>query len=337
MLSGLNKQSAVAKANSLKPRHCKTHRKETPGDRNQFLDPASPVNFFRGREHPATRDGRDKRLRTLLSEPLVLFMLFGGLLFAADALRHPDLAGKREIVVSGADVERLHQLATAQYGSAPDPARLRELVRAYVREEVLYREAIAGGLDRDDVVLRRRLVQKFEFLAQADVRVPDEQQVMTYYQAHLATYTAPARLAFEQLSFSPARHGSDTDDLAAQALAHLRAGRVDVASDPSMFARTVTSQSQQDVARDFGADFAAALFAQEGNQWAGPLRSAHGLHLVRVTAQQAQQVQPFVEVRERVRADLTNEALKQARDRAYDQARRRYHITLLDSAGKDWQ
>ncbi|MES2148833.1 MAG: peptidylprolyl isomerase, partial [Pseudomonadota bacterium] len=272
------------------------------------------------------------RLRRALGEPFLHFALMAALLFGANRWLNPGagLAGTR-IEVGEADIERLRQLALKQYGAAHDPARLRELVRAYVREEVLVREALAAGLDRDDVVVRHRLVQKIEFLAQAGVRSPGEAELRAYYDAHLDAYLAPAETAFEQLYFSPERHGAQAQALAKDALRSLREGR-QAKGDPSMLARSQPGQAQAQLARDFGAGFATALQDVAPGQWSGPLASALGWHVVRVGARQAARHEPFEAVRERVRADLGNEMLRQARERAYVQARARYRVTLAEPA-----
>jgi hypothetical protein len=49
---------------------------------------------------------------------------------------------------------------------------LQGLIEDYIRDEVFYREGRAAGLDRDDALIRRRVRQKMEFLAE-DMSVPE--------------------------------------------------------------------------------------------------------------------------------------------------------------------
>ncbi len=269
------------------------------------------------------------KARAVLAEPLLHFALLAALIFGAQALRNPGSGAiSRDIVVSPSDVERLRALAIKQFGVAPDQEQLRNLVRAQVREEVLYREALDNGLDRDDAVVRRRLVQKWEFLAQSDVRLPSDNEVLAYYLAHPQRYQLPPRMEFEHVLF---KAGPGVAERAAAALKALSVGQ-NVSGEPSMLARRQTMMSQNEVARDFGAPFAGTLFAAQAGQWHGPIASILGLHLVRIVARQNGQREPFDAVRERVRADAGNARLQQARETAYAQARQRYRIRLPQEA-----
>ncbi len=269
------------------------------------------------------------RWRRLLAEPLVHFAALAAAFFVLYAVLHQPAGA--DIVVTDADVERLRLLAVKQYGANPDPARLREIVRSFVREEVLYREAQAMGLDRDDVIVRRRLVQKFDYLAQAEVMTPTENELAAYYATRRDAYAAPVLHSFEQIHFS-ARHPGDADVRARAALVRLQAGQA-VDGDPSMLARAQPRMSQQDIARDFGADFAAAVAQLAPGQWHGPLKTATGLHLVRVGQRSAAAFQPLDAVRDAVKADLTNERLQQAREQAYARVRKSYRITMPAALG----
>src|SRR6516225_6590729 len=120
-------------------------------------------------------------LRRLLAEPFLHFVALGALIFAAQAvLQHDPL----RVEVSAADIERLRGLALKQWGHEPDAARMNEMVQDFVREEVLYREAVAQGLERDDVVVRRRLAQKMEFVAQDGLRAPSDDELRAFYAVH---------------------------------------------------------------------------------------------------------------------------------------------------------
>jgi hypothetical protein len=265
------------------------------------------------------------RVSAVLREPLCLFLLLGGLIFALDAWLNRPLDEAR-IEVQRSDLERLRAVAVKQWGREPDAAQLRQLVEEYIREEVLYREALASGLEQDDVIVRRRLAQKMEFLAQADVRLPEDDEVRAFYAANPQRYAAPVELGFRQLYF-----GADETALARAeaALAQLHDNPRQVPqSDRLPLPERFVAQAQPMIARDFGEDFAAQLFALPVGQWLGPLHSPHGLHLVRVERRQAAQPLAFAEVRERVATDLTALRQQQARDAAYQALRGRYQVEV---------
>lgn len=265
-------------------------------------------------------------LRRLCAEPFVQFLCLGALIFVVHQYVAADSAAYR-IDVRQSDIDRLRAQAQKQWGKEPDAAQLHDMLQDYIREEVLYRQALATGMDKDDVIVRRRLAQKMEFLAQADVREPSAEAVMAFYQQHPERYGAPAEVTFKQVYLSQQQHGAALAADAAQALAQLRNGQA-VLGDNLMLPAEFTAQDQAQVARDFGDAFAAALFASPVGQWSGPLRSPYGMHLVWVSQQAGQRLESFAVVRDKVRADLANQRLREARDAAYQQLLSRYQVHI---------
>ena len=125
-------------------------------------------------------------LRRIAREPFVHFVFLGAATFAIHAALAP--GDERRIDVTRSDIEHLRAASIRQWGRDPGPSQMRVLVNGYVREEVLYREALAEGLDKDDVVIRRRLAQKMEFLAQSSVAEPTEAELRGYFRAHADRY-----------------------------------------------------------------------------------------------------------------------------------------------------
>ncbi len=128
-----------------------------------MVAPAQAIEHNRdGRVHTATL------LRRLLGEPLLHFFILGALLFAAGRLlQKPQfMAARTRIEVPAAEIRRMREVWTVQWQRPPRPDEMRSLIEEYVREQVLFREAVAIGLDRDDEIVRRRLIQKMEFLSQ---------------------------------------------------------------------------------------------------------------------------------------------------------------------------
>jgi hypothetical protein len=260
-------------------------------------------------------------LRRLAGEPLVQFLVIGALIFVLNEHFGAEASATR-IEITAADWQRLSDMAQKQWGKPPTAEELQRLAQQQVREEVLYREALASGLDIDDVIVRRRLVQKMDFLARSDVPLPDEEQVRAFYAAHPERYGAPAQLSFRQLYFGNA-------DAAGQALRQLQADpAATVNAERLMLPERFVAQSQVMIGRDFGEAFAAELFQLTPGQWSGPLRSPLGLHLVMVEDRTAAQVLDYASVRDKVAADLTNQRLQEASDAAYAEMRSRYQIRI---------
>lgn len=271
-------------------------------------------------------------MRALLREPLLYFLLAGiGLFFISDLLGG-DLAHR--IVVDDAERQRLAAQWQTQMGRLPTDSELAALVDQWIREEIYYREALAMGLDRDDVIVRRRLVQKLTFLTEdlASRGTGDETDVRDYFRDNAERYQEPARLTFEHRYFSSERH-SDAESVARQALAAINAGDpaataegAPTVGDPFMLQSSFVERSQREIAELFGREFAAAIAGVPEGPWQGPIRSAYGWHLVRVAARRPPRQPDFDEVTDQVTMDYRQEQRRQANEAFYQSLRANYEV-----------
>jgi peptidyl-prolyl cis-trans isomerase C len=144
-----------------------------------------------------------------VKEPLLWFVLIGGLLFTADHFRSPDA-----IVVNDAVRSQIAALWETQMGKQPSDDELESLVHDWVRQEVFYREALRLGLDRNDTIIRRRLVQKLGFLArEVDEESVTREDVQTFYQERIADYTRPVQYSLSQIYFNDTNQYEAVADL----------------------------------------------------------------------------------------------------------------------------
>ena len=261
-------------------------------------------------------------------EPLLHFVAMGAMIFIAQAWLNPqgDRAD-RHVELTGSDMERLRATARQQWGKEPDSRQLDDLVQSQVREEILYREALASGLDRDDMIVRRRLAQKMEFLAHEDVQAPSEKEMRQYLSTHMAHYMQPATVDFEHRYFGSTRHGATVTEAANRARQAL-AKDTPVTGDNFMLGHRLVAQEREALARDFGQAFAEAVFMLPVGVWSTPVASAHGLHLVRVLRHQAPAASTLEEVRDKVAASMVNDRVLAAREAAYQRMRARYTVVL---------
>jgi peptidyl-prolyl cis-trans isomerase C len=244
----------------------------------------------------------------------------------------------RQIVVTAQKRQWLAGRWEHQWRRPPTGEELGRLVEDFVREEVLYREALALGLDLDDLVVRRRLVQKMEVLAFADSAPLGDAGVMGYFLAHREDYRLPERVTFAHAFFSSASRGARAAADARAARAGLRrAAAADAAGvgDPPVAASPVTAATRRQVADRFGAQFADAVFALEPGTWAGPVPSAHGQHLVLVTEHAAARLPELAAVSGQVAADMDAERRAGAVDAMYARLRARYEVVDDGSAGPE--
>jgi parvulin-like peptidyl-prolyl isomerase len=278
------------------------------------------------------------RLARVLREPLVHFACAGALLFGVYAWLHPErLAGddSRRIELAADDVRQIRLAWLAQGRPEPTPEQLRHLVEERVREEVLYREALAMGLDQGDTIVKRRLAQKMEFLFEdvSALREPADGELEAFYAEHAARFAEPARVTFRQLYFSPDKRGARARDEAAAALGVLAREKLDSAAaealaDPFMFQDYYGDRPFEQVASAFGPRFAEALFAAEPGAWRGPIESGYGWHLVFVDTHTPARTRELSEVAPEVRDAWLETQREVIRRAALEQMRARYEIVL---------
>jgi hypothetical protein len=225
-----------------------------------------------------------------LTEPLLHFLLLGFAIFGAYRLLGPDEQPPSSIVVTAGIINGQIESFSRTWLRPPTPQEVEELIREYVREEVYYREGMALGLDRDDTVIRRRLKQKLEFVAEAQgiASEPTDDDLRAYLEQRRDAYRTDARLSFVHVFLNVERRGDVVAQDAARLLAGLRSSdeAIDPAAlgDPTMLERQFEDVPLRDVAAQFGDGFADRVAQLPAGQWQGPIESAYGVHLVLVGA-----------------------------------------------------
>jgi peptidyl-prolyl cis-trans isomerase C len=277
-------------------------------------------------------------VRKWIREPLLHFLVIGAGLFAVYGFLHGPVEPPRNdrIVVAAADVERLASVFGKTRMRPPTAEETEHLIAEFVREEVLYREALALGLDRDDVAIRRLLRQKFEFLTQdlAVEREPERAKLVAWYEAHTERYREPARITFTQVYFDIDRRRGDGERQATVALASLRNGTgiSDALGDGQLLDTVYEDKTEQDVAAMFGPDFAAAVLQLQPGLWSGPIRSGYGIHLVRLDARSPGRERSFEAVADQVQNDWAYAERHAANEEIYRRLLDRYEVVVEPSA-----
>jgi hypothetical protein len=255
------------------------------------------------------RLGGSRWLARLAREPLLHFAAIGAALFVLFAAFGRDPAATdRRVVVSAGTVAHLTAVFERTWQRPPSPAELEGLVADHVREELLVREAIALGLDRDDVIVRRRLRQKLELLAEGLGRgaEPRDEELAAFLAAHADRYRVEPRVTFRQHYVSRDRRGAAAEADAARLLLQLRAGEAGDAArlaDPLPLPAVLRDVPLSEVGRRFGEPFAARLAELAVGEWSGPIESGYGPHVVLVEARSDGRPPALDEVREAVLRD----------------------------------
>ncbi|MGD8476794.1 MAG: peptidylprolyl isomerase [Burkholderiales bacterium] len=270
----------------------------------------------------------------LLREPLVHFLAIGVLLFVLYALVNDDAPRRADrIEITGADVEQLALIFQKQWQRPPDSQELQGLIDARLREEVLYREALAMGLDENDTIVRRRLAQKVEFLMgdSGGVTEPDDETLQAYYEKNADRYREPPRLSFSHVYFSTDRRGAQAEKDARALLTQLRSAKPRVTQapeegDPLMLPPIYVDRGVDEIARDFGTSFAQQVGELESGQWYGPITSGYGLHLVYIGSRRDARLPSLDQVRSKVVNDWQVDERRAADARIYERLRSRYEV-----------
>jgi len=257
-----------------------------------------------------------RRFLMLLRAPLLHFLVLGALIFVAAGFYANWRAEHRPtIVVDDGLVHYLENLYRVQYGIDPDRDTLERLIDSHIHDEILYREAVRLGLAEQDEIIRRRLVQKMEFLMldSGAEQQPDEQVLDDYYHGHAVDYSQPATVSFRHLYFN-GDAGTDGQQRAARALAAIRAGpsSTPAAADALPLQNDYQGLEQRAARQLFGdSEFIQRLFDAPVGEWSGPYRSGYGWHLLFVQARTVESLPPLMQVRDRVIADWQEDQRQQ--------------------------
>lgn len=263
------------------------------------------------------------RLSLFFKEPLVHFALAGGLLFVVfqyiGAPQPVDLSATADpIVVGTREVEHLKDTWTQLWDRPPTRAELTRLVDDFIREEALYREAIALQLDQDDLIVRRRMAQKMAFLSNDTETVSlSEDALLGWFEENKMLYESPATVSFSHIYFNPDQRGGQAENDARSLLALLDESdspqqQMSQQGDPFISRYDFMNIGRVDLTNLFGEEFTKDVFKLESQTWLGPVRSSYGFHLVFVAERQARRVPKFEEVRSLVESDWMQEAARNA-------------------------
>jgi len=280
--------------------------------------------------------------RSLLREPLVHFLVLGGLLFALVRWRGgPAGVGSDRITVGRGQIEALAAGFTRTWQRPPTERELKGLIDEHVREELAYREAVAIGLDRDDQIIRRRLRQKLEFLIEdvVDAVPPTDSALQAWRDAHPDAYRTDPQVAFRQVYFRLEGRGAAVLADAEAVRARLeRSGpnaSIDQLGDGALLLpQELPLAPRTEVARLFGDAFADSILGVEPGHWAGPVKSGYGLHLVLVRERREGRLPPLEEIRPVVERDLMAAQRAARIEQMYERLLSRYRveIQLADSS-----
>lgn len=272
-------------------------------------------------------------MKRWLSEPLLHFLLLGAGIFVVYTMMSPELPGENEIVVTSGQQEHLLTTYTRTWQRPPTQEEFSALVDDWIREELAYREGQRMALDTNDTIIRRRLRQKLELLAEDIVSLaePDDAVLQAYLDDNAEVYVAEARWTLDQVYFSTDRRGDRAANDAREALTALNQADgpdPEALGDPLPLPSKLSNEGTSTVAALFGELFVEALKGLDTGAWAGPVRSGFGLHLVRLESVTPARRLTLEEARDRLVRDWHHEEGIRTLDALYDRLRENYQITI---------
>ncbi len=284
---------------------------------------------------PPRWTGLKRRLRAAVREPLLHFLVLGAAIFAL-AQYDGAASHRNEVVVDPARVAQIVHTYRQLYGFSPSPVTLRSLISSYIDEEIFYREGTALGLDKDDEVVRRRVVQKIQFVAD-NLRAPanpSNAELLGFYNSHRAQFSTPATVSFSHIFFSTARDGEAGALARARAvLAKLsdRKARAPQLGDAFFELYDYSGLQPEQAARLFGnTPIVLALFGAPVGHWSGPYRSGYGWHLIYASSASKARTASFAQAHEAVRTAYLQSLQAKANAATRDALRAKYRVIRED-------
>jgi hypothetical protein len=277
------------------------------------------------------------RLVRLLREPLIHFLLIGAVIYLVYGMLDPAAGDDTAttITVSQEEIESITEQWTRLWNRPPTEAELAGALRKHVRTRILYSEALAMGLDRDDQVIERRLAQKVELLARSLVvpEPPTDEVLAAWYAANPDQFMPPATYTLSQVFFDPDRRGDRTGEDAAAALARLQA-LDDVPEDLSAYGDSgivgsyYAGRTDSQLSRAFGSGFVRQMVNLQPGRWHGPVLSGYGTHLVYVHQVVAPEPPAFAEIRDQLQEAWMLEQVEERSAEFIDELIERYDVVV---------
>jgi hypothetical protein len=278
-----------------------------------------------------------KTTQRLLREPLLHFLALGGLIFALyTVVSNPVPAPVNTIIIGPERIEQLTKSYQAVWRHPPSADELNGIIDDAVREEVYYREALALGLDTNDTIVRRRLRQKMEFLSDsgAELLQPAAGELEAHLLANETKFGRSPLLAFEQIFLSQYPAPERIEELL-KALQNESLGDPFSLASSSLLPTQLGLSSPEKVNGVFGQGFFAQLLELPRGLWAGPVKSAYGVHLARIVENVEASQPTLAEIREIVLRDWKAVKVKEIRELHYARLLEHYVVEIRRSDNRD--
>lgn len=226
------------------------------------------------------------------------------------------------IVVNDQLINQIQSDYVAQYGKAPDRLVLSTLVDRWLHSELLYRKGLEFGLDKSDIAIRERVIQKTEQLYKSliDITPPSDDELQKWYQTKQQNYLAASKYSFEHVLVN--KTAENAQQIASTALADIQQGK----SPESLGHRyqQFKLRNAVNLRISFGKDFANRIKALEPQLWA-LLESNKYWHIIKITQHHRASLPQLTDIQQQVYADW------------YKQQQQRELAELISKLKQDFQ
>jgi len=276
-------------------------------------------------------------LTRLLKEPLIQFLILGAAIYGAYAVFGTPEEDYRDttILVDSNRIDSMISEWERRWNRPPTRQEIDGLIQQYIKEDVLYRQAVAMGLNEDDPVTRRRMAQKLEFLTSdlSSMQEPAEGELEQFFVQNQESYQDPDMISFSHIFFDPDARENATLVDAEATLARLRekgepGQEISELGDRFMLQNYFASATEMDIRRQLGSGFSEVVMELEPGQWHGPVLSGYGVHLVYVYDYFAAPVPVFKDVQARVLEDWHAKKREEFNAEFLENLKGRYEIVI---------
>ena len=275
-------------------------------------------------------------LSRLLREPLLHFLCLGAALFVLYGYFNSGeqmSTGGEQIVVTEGKIEHLAALFSRTWQRPPTREELIGLVDDFVREEAAYREGTSMGLDRNDTIIRRRIRQKLDFVADdlASQVEPTEEDLEEYFMDHADDFRIDSRFTFQHVFFDPGKHSDDLSQVVNDLVVKLQEDQSIEAQelgDRTLLEYRYEDVSEREIANMFGVHFATSLKDVVTEIWQGPVESSYGVHAVFVEDVLPGSSPELESVRDSVRREWEHARRKDLTEKYYQALLDKYDVVI---------
>jgi parvulin-like peptidyl-prolyl cis-trans isomerase-like protein len=289
-------------------------------------------------------------MNKIFRQPLMHFLILGLSLFGfyewvgdkSDTTENPrTIVVDRDVLLTFMQY-RSKAFNKGRFGQLLDNMREEErqqLINDLVREEVLYREALSLRLNENDYVVKRRLIQKLEFITKGFIDSATEltgDQINSYFEEHKAEYYIQPSATFTHVFFDKERHGGDkAKAMAEKKLVELKKNKVSFSEaishgDRFLYHTNYVERVPDYVSSHFGKSMTQAIFENNSNhqEWIGPFDSPYGFHIVLVTQKKDGRLSKIKEIYDRVKDDAQRDFIRKQTESAIQKIINSYNVEM---------